>query len=38
VFGEVIEGMDVVKAIEGVGTESGAPKQNVKITSSGVVS
>jgi len=38
VFGEVVEGMDVVKTIEAVGTESGAPKQKVMITSSGVVS
>jgi cyclophilin family peptidyl-prolyl cis-trans isomerase len=38
VFGEVVEGMDVVKVIEAVGTESGAPKQKVMITSSGVVS
>jgi len=38
VFGEVVEGMDVVKAIEAVGTESGAPKERVMITSSGVVS
>jgi len=38
VFGEVVEGMDVVKAIEAVGTESGVPKQKVMITSSGVVS
>jgi peptidylprolyl isomerase len=36
VFGEVVEGMDVVKAIEGVGSESGTPKQKVMITSSGV--
>jgi cyclophilin family peptidyl-prolyl cis-trans isomerase len=38
VFGEVIEGMDVVKAIEAVGTESGEPKKRVMITSSGTVS
>jgi len=38
VFGEVIEGMDVVKAIEAVGTESGEPKKRVVITSSGIVS
>ncbi|KAH9059687.1 cyclophilin-like domain-containing protein [Lactarius vividus] len=38
VFGEVVEGMDVVKAVEAVGTESGAPKRQVKITSSGVES
>ena len=38
VFGEVVEGMDVVKAIEAVGTDSGAPRQRVVITSSGIVS
>ena len=38
VFGEVIEGMDVIKAIEAVGTDSGDPKERVVITSSGVVS
>ncbi|KAH9979483.1 cyclophilin-like domain-containing protein [Lactifluus volemus] len=38
VFGEVVEGMDVVKAIEAVGSMTGAPQQKVKITSSGVVS
>lgn len=37
VFGEVVEGMDVVKAIEGYGTPQGAPKTKVTITSSGVV-
>jgi hypothetical protein len=30
--------MEVVKAIEKIGTESGVPKQKVMITSSGVVS
>jgi len=38
VFGEVVEGMDVIRAVEAVGTESGAPKQKVMVTSSGVVS
>ncbi|KAN0111230.1 Cyclophilin-like domain containing protein [Russula decolorans] len=38
VFGEVVEGMDVVKAIEAIGTDSGVPKRKVMITSSGVVS
>jgi cyclophilin family peptidyl-prolyl cis-trans isomerase len=38
VFGEVVEGMDVVKTIEAVGTDSGVPKQKVMVTSSGVVS
>jgi peptidylprolyl isomerase len=37
VFGEVVEGMDVVKAIEKLGTASGNPKASVAITSSGVV-
>ena len=35
VFGQVIEGMDVVKAIEGVGSGSGATKAPVKIEASG---
>jgi cyclophilin family peptidyl-prolyl cis-trans isomerase len=38
VFGEVVEGLEVVKAIEAIGTASGKPKQKVEITSSGVVS
>jgi cyclophilin family peptidyl-prolyl cis-trans isomerase len=38
VFGEVAEGMDVVKAIEAVGRGTGRPRQKVMITSSGVVS
>lgn len=37
VFGEVVEGMDIVKAIEAQGSESGRPKQKIVITSSGVV-
>ncbi|CDO71775.1 hypothetical protein BN946_scf184923.g5 [Trametes cinnabarina] len=37
VFGEVEEGMDIVKAIEAVGSESGRPKSRVTITSSGTV-
>ncbi|KAH9946708.1 cyclophilin-like domain-containing protein [Amylocystis lapponica] len=37
VFGEVVEGMDVVKVVETVGTDSGRPKTKVTITSSGVV-
>ncbi|KAI0076648.1 cyclophilin [Panus rudis PR-1116 ss-1] len=36
VFGEVVEGMDVVKKIESVGTTSGKPKADVVITASGV--
>lgn len=35
VFGEVEEGMNVVKAIESLGTESGRPKAKVSITASG---
>jgi cyclophilin family peptidyl-prolyl cis-trans isomerase len=38
VFGEVAEGIDVVEAVEAVGTGNGKPKQKVMITSSGVVS
>lgn len=35
VFGKVVEGMDVVKAIEAVGSQSGATKAPVKIEASG---
>jgi peptidylprolyl isomerase len=35
VFGEVLEGMDVVKKIEAVGSGSGAPSKTVSISSSG---
>ena len=35
VFGSVTEGMDVVKAIEAVGSQSGATKQAVKVAASG---
>lgn len=35
VFGKVIEGMDVVKAIEGVGSASGKPSTSVRIIKSG---
>jgi len=35
VFGEVVEGMDIVKKIEGTGTASGTPKNKVTITSAG---
>eukprot|EP01102_Stenamoeba_stenopodia_P000992 TRINITY_DN1089_c0_g1_i1.p1 TRINITY_DN1089_c0_g1~~TRINITY_DN1089_c0_g1_i1.p1 ORF type:complete len:221 (+),score=50.75 TRINITY_DN1089_c0_g1_i1:44-664(+) len=35
VFGEVLEGMDVVKAIEAVGSGSGKPSQSVVIVDSG---
>jgi len=37
VFGEVAEGMDVVKQVESVGTESGNTRAKVTITSSGEV-
>ena len=37
VFGEVVEGMDIVRQIEGKGSESGRPQAKVTITSSGVV-
>ena len=35
VFGKVIEGLDVVKAIEAVGSRSGTPSKEVRITASG---
>jgi cyclophilin family peptidyl-prolyl cis-trans isomerase len=37
VFGSVVEGMDVVKAIEAVGSGSGATRAPVMIVSSGQV-
>jgi len=37
VFGKVVDGMDVVRAIENIGTDSGRPTKKVTITSSGVV-
>ena len=37
VFGEVSEGMDIVQAIEKIGSPSGAPSKKVTISSSGVV-
>jgi cyclophilin family peptidyl-prolyl cis-trans isomerase len=37
VFGEVVEGMDVVKTIEKLGTGSGRPSAEVLIADSGVV-
>ncbi|KAF8803232.1 hypothetical protein BYT27DRAFT_7195821 [Phlegmacium glaucopus] len=37
VFGKVIEGQEVVKAIEGYGSESGKPKTTITITSSGTL-
>ena len=35
VFGKVLEGMDVVKAIEAVGSGSGTPSKEVRISASG---
>ena len=35
VFGKVLEGMDVVRAVEAVGSDSGATSQEVTITASG---
>ncbi|XP_063444205.1 peptidyl-prolyl cis-trans isomerase-like [Mytilus trossulus] len=35
VFGSVVEGMDIVKKIEGVGSQSGKTAKEVKITASG---
>jgi len=35
VFGKVVEGMNVVKAIESVGSQSGATKSKVMIDKSG---
>ncbi|NBE50923.1 peptidylprolyl isomerase [Streptomyces boluensis] len=37
VFGEVVEGMDVVKAVEAEGSRSGTTKSEIKIAKSGVV-
>ena len=35
VFGQVVEGMDVVKAVEGVGSSSGATSKPVMIADCG---
>jgi cyclophilin family peptidyl-prolyl cis-trans isomerase len=35
VFGQIVEGMDVVKAIEAVGSGSGATKAKVMVDASG---
>lgn len=35
VFGEVLEGMDVVKAIEALGSQSGKPSKSIVIADSG---
>ena len=37
VFGEVVEGKEIVDAIERVGTQNGTPKAKVTIAASGVV-
>ncbi|KAH9992305.1 putative cyclophilin [Russula vinacea] len=37
VFGEVIQGLDVVKTIERCGSQSGTPKNRILIASSGTV-
>jgi len=37
VFGEVIQGLDVVKTIETLGSQSGTPKKKVTITESGIL-
>lgn len=37
VFGKVLEGLDVVKAVESVGSQSGKPSKPVRIVSSGEV-
>jgi cyclophilin family peptidyl-prolyl cis-trans isomerase len=37
VFGEVVDGMEVVHAIEEQGTDAGRPKTSVKITASGTL-
>jgi len=37
VFGEVVEGMNVVKQIEKLGSSSGKTNKTVKITKSGTV-
>merc|ERR1712238_422064 len=38
VFGQVVEGLDVVKTIEGVGSSSGATQSPVVIAASGQIS
>jgi cyclophilin family peptidyl-prolyl cis-trans isomerase len=35
VFGAVVEGMNVVKAVEAVGSQSGATREKVVVTASG---
>lgn len=37
VFGKVIEGMDVVKAVEKQGSRSGKPSKEIRIAASGEI-
>jgi len=37
VFGEVVDGMEVVQAVEKLGTSNGNPKAKISIAASGVV-
>ncbi|KOX22572.1 MULTISPECIES: peptidylprolyl isomerase [unclassified Streptomyces] len=37
VFGEVVEGQDLVKKIEGLGSRSGATSASIKVADSGIV-
>ncbi|MER8044589.1 peptidylprolyl isomerase [Streptomyces sp. NPDC094032] len=37
VFGEVVEGSDLVKKIEGLGSQSGATKAKIAVAASGIV-
>ena len=37
VFGKVLEGMDVVKKIEGYGSQSGKPSKKIKVAESGEI-
>jgi len=37
VFGEVVQGLEIVKLVEGYGSQSGAPKKVIKIAESGTI-
>ena len=37
VFGEVVEGQELVDAVEKLGSQSGTPKAKITIASSGIV-
>jgi peptidylprolyl isomerase len=37
VFGEVIEGMDIVNKLDALGSSDGKPKKNVVIADSGTI-